>query len=229
MTIAETGQAESTPPLTTVRVWELPVRVTHWVIFLSVIALSVTGFYIGNPFLATGSDPGFVMGVMRSVHVVAAWVMIAAVVARIFWAFTGNRWSRWDQFIPVSKGRRQAAGQVLRYYLLLRRDSPKEVGHNPLAGVTYTVVYVMFLLQILTGLALQGLDNPGGILSDLTDWVFRLGSIPAIRFTHHIVMWLTWGFVVHHVYSTILVDTDEKNGLISSIFTGRKNVEKDLL
>jgi Ni/Fe-hydrogenase 1 B-type cytochrome subunit len=95
--------------------------------------------------------------------------------------------------------------------------------------VTYTVVYVMFLLQILTGLALQGLDNPGGILSDLTDWVFRLASIPAIRFTHHIVMWLTWGFVVHHVYSTILVDTDEKNGLISSIFTGRKNVERDLL
>jgi Ni/Fe-hydrogenase 1 B-type cytochrome subunit len=41
-------------------------------------------------------------------------------------------------------------------------------------------------------------------------------------------MWLTWGFVVHHVYSAFLMDTEEKNGLISSIFSGRKQVERYL-
>jgi Ni/Fe-hydrogenase 1 B-type cytochrome subunit len=85
------------------------------------------------------------------------------------------------------------------------------------------------LVQIVTGLALTGLDNPGGILSNLTGWVFGIGSIPAVRFTHHIIMWLTWGFIIHHVYSAVLVDTEEKNGLLSSIFSGRKEVEKDLL
>lgn len=215
------------PPTKTVRVWELPVRITHWVIFLSVVVLSVTGFYMGNPVVVTGSDPGFLMGTVRSVHMVTAWVMIAAVVARIIWAFTGNEYARWDQFVPWRSERRGGGLQALRYYLFLRRDPPAEIGHNPLAGLTYLVVYVMFLVQILTGLALKGLEDPGGILSTLTGWVFSLGSIPVMRLTHHLIMWLTWGFIIHHVYSAILVDTEEKNGLISSIFTGRKQVAKD--
>jgi Ni/Fe-hydrogenase 1 B-type cytochrome subunit len=39
-------------------------------------------------------------------------------------------------------------------------------------------------------------------------------------------MWLTWGFVIHHVYSAVLVDTEEKSGLVSSIFTGWKTVKE---
>ncbi|MGA7228998.1 MAG: Ni/Fe-hydrogenase, b-type cytochrome subunit [Acidimicrobiia bacterium] len=209
--------------------WELPVRITHWTIFFCVIVLSITGFYIGNPFIITGSDPRFMMGAVRSIHSVTAWIMIAAVLARIMWAFLGNRWSHWDQFIPLSGDRRVTGRQMLRYYLFMRREPPSEVGHNPLAGLTYTVLYLMFLGQIVTGLALKGLDNPGGLISNLTNWIFSIGSIPAVRLTHHLVMWLTWGFVIHHVYSALLVDTEEKNGLISSIFTGRKSVDREIL
>lgn len=213
----------------TVRVWELPVRLTHWTIFFAVIVLSVTGFYIGTPFILTGSDPQFLMGWMRSIHTVAAWVMIAAVIARIIWAFLGNRWARWDQFIPVAKERRRLGREVFKYYTFRRRDYPGEVGHNPLAGLTYTVVYTMFLVQIVTGLALKGIEDPGGILSSLTDWVFSIGSIPTIRLVHHLIMWLTWGFVIHHVYSAVLVDDAEQTGIISSIFGGRKQVPEDML
>jgi Ni/Fe-hydrogenase 1 B-type cytochrome subunit len=211
-----------------VRVWELPVRIVHWVIFFCVVVLSVTGFYIGRPFLLTGSDPAFVMGWVRSIHMVAAWIMIAAVVARIIWAFTGNQWSRWNQFIPTSRERRAGGREALKYYLFIRRDPPGEIGHNPLAGLTYTVLYMMFVVQIILGLALHGLDDPGGFLSSITGWVFSIGSVPAVRLTHHLIMWLTWGFVVHHVYSAVLVDSAERTGIISSIFTGRKIVPKDL-
>jgi Ni,Fe-hydrogenase I cytochrome b subunit len=34
---------------------------------------------------------------------------------------------------------------------------------------------------------------------------------------------------VHHVYSAVLVDMEERNGLISSIVTGRKDIEVSLL
>ena len=38
-------------------VWELPVRITHWINAVSVVVLSFTGFYIGHPFFtATGSS-----------------------------------------------------------------------------------------------------------------------------------------------------------------------------
>jgi Ni/Fe-hydrogenase 1 B-type cytochrome subunit len=222
-------EMEKTPPRVTVKVWELPVRITHWVIFLAVVVLSVTGFYIARPFIIVGSDPRFLMGWMRSIHSLAAWVFIAAIAARLIWSLVGNRWSRWDQFIPVSRDRRTGGGEALKYYLFMRRNPAPEIGHNPLAGLTYFVVYLMFGVQIVTGLAMKGLENPGGILYNLTGWVFDIGSIPTARLIHHLIMWLTWGFVVHHVYSAVLVDMEERNGLISSIVTGRKEVEVSLL
>jgi Ni/Fe-hydrogenase 1 B-type cytochrome subunit len=57
-------------------VWELPVRVTHWLIVVSIAVLAVTGYYIGDPFIAV-SGPArdhFVMGTMRVIHLYAAIV-----------------------------------------------------------------------------------------------------------------------------------------------------------
>jgi Ni/Fe-hydrogenase 1 B-type cytochrome subunit len=36
------------------------------------------------------------------------------------------------------------------------------------------------------------------------------------------IMWLILGFAVHHVYSAILVDAEERTGILTSIFTGYK-------
>ena len=34
-----------------VYVWELPVRLTHWLNFLTIIVLCFTGYYISRPFI----------------------------------------------------------------------------------------------------------------------------------------------------------------------------------
>ncbi len=221
-------QVVATAGCVTVRVWQLPVRVIHWTIFSSVVVLSLTGFYIGTPYLSVGSDPRFVMGWARAAHNLAAFVFIAAIVARIIWAFSGNKWSRWDQFIPISKARRENAWAGFKYYTFLSRTPPAGAGHNALAGSTYLVVLVMFLVQIFTGLALLSLES-GGALASISGWVFAVLPIPWIRFVHHLIMWMTWGFVIHHVYSAVLMDTEEKTGLISSIFTGWKRLPADRL
>jgi Ni,Fe-hydrogenase I cytochrome b subunit len=39
-----------------VYVWDLVVRSTHWLIALSLILLSVTGVYIGHPFLTSSGQ-----------------------------------------------------------------------------------------------------------------------------------------------------------------------------
>ncbi len=212
----------------TVKVWELPVRVIHWTVFLSVMVLSVTGFYIGTPYIHVGPEPGFLMGWMRAVHNLAAFVFIAAIVARVIWAFTGNQWARWDQFIAVSKERRANGRAAFRYYAFMTNKPPAVLGHNALAGATYLVVLAMFVTQIVMGLALLSLET-GGILASTTGWVFAVLPIPWVRFLHHLIMWLTWGFVVHHLYSVILFDTEEKTGVLSSIFTGWKRMPVDRL
>lgn len=47
-------------------------------------------------------------------------------------------------------------------------------------------------------------------------------SVPTMRFVHHLIIWLVWGFMIHHVYSAILVNRVEGSGLITSIFSGYK-------
>lgn len=213
----------------TIKVWQLPVRIIHWTIFTCVVVLSITGLYIAFPFIAVGTEPAFLMGWVRSVHALFAWIFIAAILARLIWMFTGNRWARWNQFIPVSRERRRSARETLKYYLFVKREPPRAVGHNPLAGLTYSILILMFIVQIFTGLALKALDNPDSYLWAISGWVFDLLPITMVRFFHHLIMWLTWGFVVHHVYSAWLVDWEERSGLMSSIVTGYKRLPTDRL
>src|SRR5437899_3113990 len=81
----------------TIYVWELPVRITHWVNVLSILVLSLTGYYISNPFFGTRgvATNEYLMGTIRFTHFVVAFVFTASVLFRLYWAFAGNRYARW--------------------------------------------------------------------------------------------------------------------------------------
>ncbi|MDI6728564.1 MAG: cytochrome b/b6 domain-containing protein, partial [Thermodesulfovibrionales bacterium] len=57
-----------------VYVWEFPVRLTHWINVLGIASLSITGYYIGNPFVHAVSTDQYIMGWMRFIHFVAAYL-----------------------------------------------------------------------------------------------------------------------------------------------------------
>ncbi len=208
-----------------VYVWEVPVRLTHWVNVLSIVVLSVTGFYIGNPVIVVGGEAynHFFMGTVRYIHFLFAFIFVASLLLRTYWAFAGNRWASWRGLFPflTAEGRRQMK-EVFLYYTFLRRRPPIAVGHNALAGFTYLFIVLLYFLQVLTGFALYGQANVGGVWWSLTSWLFRWFTPQGIRLLHHMIMWLLLGFAVHHVYSAFLMDAEEGNGTISSIFSGFK-------
>jgi Ni/Fe-hydrogenase 1 B-type cytochrome subunit len=82
-------------------VWELPVRLTHWVTVICIGVLTVTGIYIAFPFIGTSGDAvnQFLMGTVRFVHFVTAFVFTVSVLSRIYWMFVGNVWASWKQFL----------------------------------------------------------------------------------------------------------------------------------
>jgi len=43
-----------------------------------------------------------------------------------------------------------------------------------------------------------------------------------VRLLHYLLTFAFLAFTVHHVYSSVLIDLEERNGLISSIVTGFK-------
>jgi Ni/Fe-hydrogenase 1 B-type cytochrome subunit len=219
-------QASQESALVRVRVWDLPVRLVHWLLVLALVVLSVTGYLIGNPPLTPELAMPWVTWV-KAIHKITAYAFIALFLARVIWLFVSpNRWSRWTEWIPGSRQRRRQIVPSLRFYLFLDREAPPVAGHNPLAGLTYTVFYTMLAVEILTGLALWGVEGMGWA-GWLAGWLTALIPLPMIRFIHHLIMWLIWGFMIHHIYSAVLVDRVEKTGLISSIFSGYKFLPGD--
>ena len=218
---------DPSPPIVRVYVWEIPVRVTHWLIAISILMLSITGFYIGRPFVTVPGPAGgsFFMGWVKVIHGYTAYVFITAVLVRLIWMFTGNKYAHWDKFIPVHPSRRHGLWPTIRFYLFALRKPPGFVGHNPVAGATYTAVFGLYFVAMLTGLMLRGTGaEPDSLLRGFTSMASLIGGVQVARWIHHIVMWLLLGFAVHHVYSAILMSTVEANATMESIFSGYKFV-----
>lgn len=208
-------------------VWEVPVRVTHWVIALSIVVLSVTGLYIGSP-IGGALDPSeFTMGWIRVFHASFGYAFAIAVVSRIYWAFVGNRYASWREFLPfLTKKGRQDMAHVFNYYTFVSKGPPSSIGHNALAGLAYLGVFILYLVMIGTGFALYSQGNPHHLMHHLFGWLFLLFTNQGMRLTHHLVMWFLIAFAIHHVYSAWLMDIKERGGVISSIFGGYKPVHK---
>jgi Ni/Fe-hydrogenase 1 B-type cytochrome subunit len=203
-------------------VWQWPVRAAHWIIFVTIISLSFTGYYMHSPFVTPHGKTAYVMGTMRFVHLLSGFIFLAAVVVRIIWMFIGNRWSRWDQFIPTTKARIKDFLETGRYYGYMSWAPPRHVGHNAIAGFSYAAVYGMAIVEILTGLALFSNVLGNRTLAFFIGWLPRLIDLQWLREIHFLVMFGLWAFFVYHVYMAMLVSVEEENGVMESIFTGYK-------
>ena len=211
-------------------VWEWPVRLTHWFNVISFVVLAVTGIYIGNPNLTVVHTGSFVMGWMRVVHYAFAYLLAVSVIMRLLWMFFGNKYAKWKAFLPwISREGWSDITGTFNYYTFLRKKPPYAVGHNALAAMAYSVVFLLFVVQIVSGFAMYAQYDPAGSWYHLLEPVLTMFGNQTLRLTHHMITWLLIGFAIHHVYSAWLMDVKEKNGTMSSIFGGYKFVDpKDL-
>jgi Ni/Fe-hydrogenase 1 B-type cytochrome subunit len=200
-------------------VWQVPVRVTHWVIVACIVILSVTGVYIADPFLIPAG--GSVMTAVRLIHIATAIVFLLAGMVRTLWLLVGNRFARWSAFIPTSRNQATELFRQAGYYAFLRREIPKVLGHNQLAATAYIALFGLLFIETITGFALDGIGGaqPAGMIFG---WLTDLLGPQLIRLVHHLCMWAILAIAIFHIYSCVLVDHIEKNGLMSSIFSGYK-------
>lgn len=205
-----------------VHVWELPVRFMHWILVGSIAVLAISGIVIANGNMGLLVDHPTGMNLNRAIHTGAGYIFVLALIARIVWMFTGNRYVRWTNFLPVHKDRRVELLNTAKYYALIKKEPISEAGHNPMAGLAYFVMYCLFAVQAWTGMVMVGLDRQGGFLWNLTHWSLTYVDLPVMRFIHHAIMWIIGVFLIQHLYSMVLVDMEENSGIVSSMVTGVK-------
>ena len=206
-------------------VWEFPVRLTHWVNALALTTLFLTGLYMSDPILAPNGESyqHFVMGRIREIHFVAGYLLIFGFILRVYWFYVGNNYSRSGfPFVWRADWWADLKAQAIQYLRLERGHV--HLGHNALAGLSYTVFVIMFGWgQIATGVALYSEANPGGFWDHIAGWLVPLlGGSYGVRMWHHT---FAWGFVIFailHLYIVFFDSHQFRNGLITSMISGFK-------
>ncbi len=217
-----------------VPVWSAPLRWLHWLDLAAVLTLILTGLFIANPILGSASAgatrPGFLMGYVRLVHYSVAWGWIALGVVRVYMLFfSRDRYVRWPVLWPL-KSRSDLVNlrRTLSSYLLIHPDeAPTYVAHNPLQQLAYTGVYVIALVQVLTGLALYGLYDIHARFWSGFAWIDNLYGIPAVRLVHYMTMWVFVLFIPLHIYLVIRADNVERDGGLSAMVGGSVWIRRD--
>jgi Ni/Fe-hydrogenase 1 B-type cytochrome subunit len=215
-----------------VYLWEWPIRAMHWVAVVCIAVLVVTGFYIGRPYFMTSGEASahFLMGWVRFLHFAAAGLLIATAIVRLYWMFAGNEFERWRALFPVRRIDWVNLWKQVKFYLMIQPEkAPHYLGHNPLQQLSYTGMYAVALLQVVTGFAMYGQSRPGGLWYTLFGWVVPLlGGIQIVHFVHHVLTWAFLIFVPIHIYLALRADLLERTGTISSIVSGGRFVRSDV-
>jgi len=214
-------------------VFEAPVRVWHWVHAAAISCLAITGYLIANPLPALQGEASehFMMGTIRMIHFIAAYVFIIGFLVRCYWALVGNEYSRQLFILPVWRAAWwKVLWYELRLYSFMTRKMGKMPAHNPLAQTAiwfFNVLLVIFM--IFTGLALysQGLGADSWA-DTVAGWVFLLSSSQEVRMWHLAGMWLMVTFVVIHVYMGIRADIVGRQSSVSTIVSGWRTYKDDL-
>ncbi|WP_412890008.1 Ni/Fe-hydrogenase, b-type cytochrome subunit [Bacillus sp. 1P06AnD] len=212
-----------------VYVWELPVRVFHWINAAAIILLMITGIYIGNPFVGANTQEeayfSYLMGWARYVHFFSAFVFTANLLIRWYWMYKGNKYATSNLFRKVFW---KEVWETTKFYLFMKNKKPHYVGHNPLAQLSYWIIMVGgSIVMILTGYYLYFEPQPESFLGKLFSWVpYIFGDSFAIRSWHHLMAWGFMVFMVAHIYLSFREDYLQRNGTMSSIFTGFKTEPK---
>jgi Ni/Fe-hydrogenase 1 B-type cytochrome subunit len=221
-------------PFRRIYVWELPVRVFHWVNALGILLLIISGYLIGNPF-SFGNNNGepwdqHYFGWIRFTHFAAGYVVLFIALMRLYWGFVGNRYARWAYFLPLNKEQLLDMLDTLKVDILQVKVKGKiSVGHNYMAKATYIALFAIFVFMVISGFGLYASMSDSWIPS-LFAWIVPLmGSDQAVRHWHHIFMWAFVLFSIIHVYLCVYHDWVEGRGDMSSMVGGWKFDRHDKL
>jgi cytochrome b len=180
-----------------VPVWDLPTRLFHWL-----LALSVGTNLIVEP---RG-------GWQFPVHVTAGCTVLALVLFRIVWGLIGSRHSRFGDFV-------RSPGIVLQHARgLLKFRAEPHTGHNPLGGWMVVALLAVALVTATTGLfsaTRRGQGGPfAGLLGDegLGDIHETLGNLAIFLVILHLC-----GVALHYLVA--------RDNIIGAMITGRKRLD----
>jgi cytochrome b len=175
--------------------WDLPTRLFHWSLVLSVTAALITGQVGGNYIEWHGKIGLFIIGL---------------IVFRLVWGVLGSTYARFAQFFPTPA--------KLKAYL---GGKWRGVGHNPLGAFSVFGLLGLLGFQMISGLFGNDDITFYGPLFDLVskDVSNKLTSL------HHLASNLIYLLIALHIGAIAFYAHVKKDNLVKPMVTGWKETE----
>ena len=184
----------------TTRVWDLPTRVFHWVLALSMLGSVVTAKIGGSA---------------MPWHFRLGMLTLSLIAFRVLWGLVGGRWSRFASFI-------YAPATVWRYLRGQARAADHlEVGHNPLGSFSVFAMLGFVGLQLATGLVA---DDEIANLGPLNRFVSADTVQMATSWHKTWGQWLLLALVALHVAAILFYLWKKRQNLIRTMLNGDKTL-----
>ena len=180
----------------TVRIWDLPTRLFHWVLAASVVGLVVTAKVGGN---------------WMEWHFRLGHLVLALLVFRIVWGLVGGRWSRFASFL-------YSPPRVLRY-LRGEGQASDSVGHSPLGALSVFGLLAVLAAQVASGLLS---DDEIAFAGPLTRFVSNAIVGQATTYHKEIGQYLVIGLVALHLLAIAFYVFVKRQRLVMPMVQGDK-------
>lgn len=179
-------------------VWDLPLRIFHWLLVLCVCASYAT------------AKAGFNW---TQFHFRIGYFTLGLVAFRIIWGFVGPRHARFSSFVA-------GPSRLVAYIgTLFKRDSPPTMGHNPLGGLVVILMLLMLGAQAVAGLFL--IDNTEVWMAPYYPAVSGETAAALGKF-HHLNFDVLFWVICLHVLAIIYYKAYKRQNLVVPMITGRK-------
>jgi cytochrome b len=182
-----------------VAVWDVPVRVLHWLLVFLLVALIATGL-AGDDWLVW--------------HMRAGAATLTLVVFRILWGFAGSANARFSAFV-------RGPSAVIRYARsLLRPPHEMHATHNPIGGWMTVLLLAVLLVQCLLGLCTADEDQYAGpLVAHISD-----ALAGALSHWHRRVWWAVAALAVVHIGAVAGYDLRFRDNLAAAMLSGAKEL-----
>jgi cytochrome b len=178
-------------------VWDLPLRLFHWLLVLSMAASWGT------------AELGFDW---MQIHMYLGYWTLGLILFRIIWGFIGPRHARFSSFLTGPAG-------IWRYAKALAAGTMiQTVGHNPLGGIMVLVMLVLIAFQAGTGLfATDDIVWTG-------PYNAAVSASTADRLTalHHLNFNIILAAVALHIMAIAFYYLVKKQNLVGAMLHGKK-------
>ena len=185
-------------PTCRIRVWDLPTRLFHWLLVLSVTVCFVTAT-IGMTAM--------------SLHMLSGLVVLGLLLFRLSWGFAGGQQSRFTAFVHGPR-------RVIRYAVdMLRGSAPRYLGHNPLGGWSILAMLMALAVQAGTGLFASDDILTQGPLNHLVDSTVAYQLTRIHRYNRFVVAVLA----ATHILAVAFYLWIKRDNLLRPMITGKKD------